>query len=202
MRITLPATEYIRQTNTSRRPLVAWLIITCGGFLFLSLVFVAPLAAASNHPQLALSVYGPFSTLCHQIPERSFFIAGHKLAVCARCTGLYAGFALTMLLYPLVRSVRSVSTPSPKWLFLAAIPMAIDFNLTFFNIWENTHSSRFLTGFLLGGAAVFYLVPGIADLSLRQLRDVKPALTPEFTTSSAEAVAAAPSDYSAPHRRL
>ncbi|MDY3097688.1 DUF2085 domain-containing protein, partial [Methanobrevibacter sp.] len=27
--------------------------------------------------------------MCHRNPERSFFINGHQLPVCARCTGFY-----------------------------------------------------------------------------------------------------------------
>lgn len=195
-----PTTEYISQTGTTRRPLFAWLIVLSVAFLFFSLIFVAPEAAATHHSQLAIAIYAPFGTLCHQLPERSFFIAGHKLAVCARCTGLYAGFALATLLYPFVKPLRRVSTPSPKWLFLAAVPMAIDVSLTLFGIWENTHSSRLFTGLLLGGVAVFYVMPGVAELSLRGARRVDPIAV--FTTSSAEAIAATPSDYSAPHRRI
>lgn len=170
--------------------------------LFLSLIFIAPIAAATHHSDLALPIYKSFGTLCHQIPERSFFIAGHKLAVCARCTGLYVGFAITALLYPLFRQLRLTTTPEPRWLFLAAVPMAIDFSLTLFGIWENTHLSRLLTGLLLGGVAVPYVMPGFIELSLRGLHSVKPSEHSRLTTTSVEAIAAAPSDYSSPHRRI
>lgn len=33
--------------------------------------------------------------LCHQIPARSFHLVGHTMALCARCTGVYGGLALT-----------------------------------------------------------------------------------------------------------
>jgi uncharacterized membrane protein len=32
--------------------------------------------------------------ICHQIPERSFFLGGHQLPLCARCTGTYLGVAV------------------------------------------------------------------------------------------------------------
>jgi uncharacterized membrane protein len=198
----LPATEYISQTNSSRRPLIAWLIVAGGALFFFSLIFIAPVATATHHDQLAAYIYGPFATLCHQLPERSFFVDGHKLAVCARCTGLYAGFTLATLLYPLARPLRLTSTPPPRWLFLAAVPMAVDVGLTLLGIWENTHTSRLLTGLLLGGVAVFYVMPGVADLSLRGAVQVAPTTRSGFTTASAEAIATAPSDYSAPHRRI
>jgi uncharacterized membrane protein len=197
----LPANEYRPQLMTARRPLVSWLIISAGALLFCWLLIAAPLAVGS-HDRFALTIYRAFSALCHQLPERSFFIAGHQFAVCARCTGLYAGFTLALLVYPLIRSLTTTFAPPRKWLLISAIPMTVDFSLTFFGIWENTHSSRFLTGFLLGGVAVFYVMPGIAELSLWGWPGPtrKPLAT--FTVTSPEHILTAPSDYSAPERRI
>ena len=171
--------------------------------LVLSLVVVAPVAAASGNAELAKGIYGAFAVFCHQLPERSYFIDGHQLAICSRCTGIYGGFALTLLLYPLVRSLRNPVAPRPTWLVFAAIPLAIDFSVNFFGFWQNTHTSRLLTGAVLGGAVVFYVMPGIIDLSSRfgRTRTVKePRAT--FTLASPESIASAPSDYSAPERRI
>ena len=168
--------------------------------LLVSLIIVAPVAAASGHGELAHGIYGAFGTLCHQMPERSYFIAGHKFAVCSRCTGLYAGFAFTLLLYPLLRSLKTTVMPPRILLVLAAIPLLIDFSVTFFGFWENTHTSRLLTGALLGSVTVFYVMPGIIELSLRHLRMARPTVT--FTLASSERIASAPSDYSAPERRI
>ncbi|HEY5404910.1 MAG TPA: hypothetical protein VIK24_18700, partial [Pyrinomonadaceae bacterium] len=70
-------------------------------------------------------------------------------------------------------------------------------------IWENTHTSRLLTGMLMGGVTVFYVMPGLVELAMRVSR--KPQQkdpSPTFTFVSPEAIAAAPSDYSAPERRI
>jgi uncharacterized membrane protein len=174
-----------------------WLSCTVLVLAILSLILIAPLTAGSQ-PHLAKSIYGGFALLCHQLPERSYFIAGHKFAVCARCTGLYAGFAFTLLLYPLLRPLRTIDWPPPVWLVLAAVPMAIDFGLTFLGIWQNTHTSRLLTGLLLGSVSVFYVMPGVAELATRKTR-TKPTT---FTLASPERMASAPSDYSAPDRRI
>lgn len=164
--------------------------------LFVTPIVVAPLAAASGHVNIAAVIYRAYGTICHQLPERSFFIDDHKVAVCSRCTGIYAGFLFTLLIYPLVRSLRRTTTPARKWLVLAALPLAIDFSLTFFGIWENTHTSRLLTGLLLGSVSVFYVMPGIMDLSLRALQyRTRPEPRATFTLVSPEAIAAAPSDY-------
>ena len=168
-----------------------------------SLIVVAPLAAASGHSDVARGIYGAFATLCHQLPERSYFVDGHQLAVCSRCTGIYAGFALTLLLYPLIRSLKNPVMPRPSWLLLAALPLAIDVGVNFSGFWQNTHTSRLLTGAILGSAVVFYVMPGIIDLSLRYAR-TPPATASRatFTLASPESIASAPSDYSAPERRI
>lgn len=160
-----------------------------------SLIVIAPLTFGSH---VSHSIYRAFAALCHQLPERSYFIDGHQLAVCSRCTGLYAGFAFTMLLYPLLRPLNSTDWPPRERLIWAAIPMTIDFSLTFFGIWENTHTSRLLTGLLLGSVSVFYVMPGLAELSTRKTTTSRPT----FTLASPDRMAAAPSDYSAPERRI
>lgn len=132
----------------------------------LAAVISAPLIQ-SSHPALAFKIYRAFSFVCHQIPERSFHVYGNKFAVCSRCTGIYAGLAVATLAYPLTRSLRRTDTPGLIWLFLAAAPLAVDWSLGYFSIWENNHASRFATGFLLGAAAVFYILPGLIELSSR-----------------------------------
>src|SRR5215213_8641748 len=185
--------EYTPQVLPTRRPLAFWSISVLVVFALVLLIVIAPLAAASGHGEVAFGIYHAFGLLCHQLPERSYFIDGHKFAVCSRCTGIYFGFAFTLLLYPLIRSLRATETPLRKWLLLAAVPLAIDFSLTFFGIWENTHTSRLLTGTLLGSVAVFYVAPGLMELSLRPLRRLRtPPAT--FTLVSPESIAAAPSD--------
>jgi len=195
-----PVAQYMPQVVSIRQPLVFWLVSAVTVFFLFSLIVIAPLAAVSGQSELAAGIYRAFGTLCHQLPERSYVIAGHTLAVCSRCTGLYAGFAFTLLLYPLTRSLRTTVTPPRIWLLLAAAPLVIDFSLTFFGVWENTQSSRLLTGLLLGSVTVFYVVPGIVDVSLRGLR--KSRVKETFTLASPEAIASAPSDYSAPERRI
>lgn len=201
-------TDYTQQTGSLRRPLVMWFIAAAGSVAVLSLIIGAPLALNAGQPFWGLTIYRAFSYVCHQLPERSFFVAGHQFAVCSRCTGLYAGFAAATVLYPLVRSLRRTEAPPRKWLFLAAAPLAIDFAVGFLGIWENTHSSRFITGALLGAVSVFYVMPGLVDLSLREWGQKGQRSTSVSAGGIAASkvlstsASAAPSDYSAPHRRI
>jgi hypothetical protein len=55
----------------------------------------------------------------------------------------------------------------------------------------------------MGGVTVFYVMPGLVELAMRVSR--KPQQkdpSPTFTFVSPEAIATAPSDYSAPERRI
>jgi len=200
-----PPHEYESQYASGRRPLLAWLIIAACALMVSLLIVVAPLAAAGNHDLLAFSIYRTFANVCHQLPERSFYIAGHQFAVCARCTGLYAGFTLAVFFYPLIRPIKTTVTPHRKWLFVAAVPLVVDFSLGFLGIWENTHTSRLLSGFLLGAVSVFYIMPGIAELSSRQWRSssrVMARATLATITTVSEKTAAVQSECTTPQRRI
>ena len=189
--------------KAQKRALLFWLISAAVVLPVFSLIVVAPVAAASGHSEVAKAIYGGFAIFCHQLPERSYFIDAHQLAVCSRCTGIYGGFLLTLLLYPLIRSLRNPILPPRSWLLLAALPLAIDFSVNFFGFWYNTHTSRLLTGTVLGSAIVFYVMPAIIELSSRSTETpVNSAPRGTFTLASPERIASAPSDYSAPERRI
>ncbi|MDX2042148.1 MAG: DUF2085 domain-containing protein [Acidobacteriota bacterium] len=126
---------------------------------WLALIFGTPLLADS-HGVLALIFYRSFSAICHQMPERSFHLHGFPLAVCSRCTGIYAGFIVGLLIYPLVRNLRESEMPHRLWLILAALPVLADFGLDFVGLFDNTFVSRTATGALLGIVAAFFILPG------------------------------------------
>jgi uncharacterized membrane protein len=154
----------------SSAPWVTWTIVTTIALALVAMIVGAPLAQAHGHAPFAFTVYKAFSFVCHQIPERSFRLAGHQFAVCSRCTGLYSGFAVAALVYPLARSPKRTDAPRRRWLILAAVPLVIDFSLTYFGVWANTHLTRFATGALLGAVAVFYVIPGLVELSSTIMR--------------------------------
>jgi uncharacterized membrane protein len=156
--------SYDQMPRAHRRALVVWAGTSAIAFGILGLILAAPIAQAHGYPQFAATIHKAFSYVCHQIPSRSFHLEGHQFGVCSRCTGLYAGFAVATLIYPLARSLQRTDTPPRRWLILATLPLLIDFSLGYFSIWQNTHLSRFLTAALLSSVAVFYIMPGLIDL--------------------------------------
>jgi len=64
-----------------------------GTLVWAACIVGAPLLAAVSGP-LSGAAYVFGSIICHQLPDRSFHLAGVQLPVCARCTGLYLGAAV------------------------------------------------------------------------------------------------------------
>jgi uncharacterized membrane protein len=129
-----------------------------------AIIVAAPLLTDLGFGTVARPIYSFFSFLCHQMPERSFHIAGHQFAVCSRCFGVYFGLVAGFLVYPLWRRLDNTEPPARFWLFLSLVPIGIDWSLGVFGIWENTHFSRFLTGLLLGVACATFIIPALVEI--------------------------------------
>jgi uncharacterized membrane protein len=139
------------------------------------LILAAPIAKANGVNGLASPLYGFFSYLCHQMPDRSFHIVGEQFGVCSRCFGVYAGLVAGFVIYPLWRRADEIEPLSKIWLFLSLVPITIDWSLTFFGIWENIDLSRFLTGLILGIACATYIVPAIVEITRNMAIRRRPA---------------------------
>jgi uncharacterized membrane protein len=74
---------------------------------------------------LTLTVYAIGSVICHQRPERSFYLWSHQMPVCARCTGIYAGAALAVLLSLGGRRLLPGVSRSPRVVALVALAPTI-----------------------------------------------------------------------------
>ena len=128
------------------------------------LILFAPVAENAGWHPISSNIYNFFGYICHQMPERSFHIAAHPFAVCSRCFGVYSGLFGGILIYPFFKQIEDIEPPSRIWLFLALIPMGIDWSLGVFGVWENTHFSRFVSGVVLGVACAVFIVPALIEL--------------------------------------
>ncbi|HJR07424.1 MAG TPA: DUF2085 domain-containing protein [Pyrinomonadaceae bacterium] len=168
-----------REVSTERRRLAwnAWACVAALALVWMGLIVGAPVLAARGHEAWAFVVYHGLGAVCHQMPERAFWLAGHPLGVCARCSGIYAGFTAAVLVYPLVvrgwRRAAAATTPRREWLIVALAPTAIDFTLGITGMWANTHSSRAITGAWLGAWMAFYIVPGFVEIGQERMRRVR-----------------------------
>lgn len=151
--------------------IVAWVVIVPGGVL--------------GHADLI------GYAVCHRIPERSFFIGGVQLPLCARCSGTYlgalTGFGMMFLLgRRRAASLPPVSVLVTLGLFVVAFVIdGLNSYLTLFpgapHLYEPHNWLRLTTGTLEGIALAAIVLPmfnqtmwadATSERSLRDLREL------------------------------
>lgn len=142
-----------------------WIIGLLGVSAWVLMIVGAPLLKANGFDAVSSPLYHFFSFICHQIPSRSMHIEGEQFGVCSRCFGVYFGLLLGFGIYPIWRRIDNIESPRRFWLFLSLIPISIDWSLTVFSIWENTHLSRFITGTILGVVCATFIIPALVEIT-------------------------------------
>jgi uncharacterized membrane protein len=95
---------------------------------------------------IAFALQRGFALVCHQRPERSFWVFGAPVAVCARCLGIYLGAAVGLLL----NMPRRIAL---RLLVVAAALNLLDAASESLGVHSNWLEARFVLGLLLGAAA-------------------------------------------------
>ena len=80
---------------------------------------------------------------CHRRPERSFFVKGYQMPVCARCEGELFGILAGLIAVWFIRP--------PYWLMaVIMLPMIADGLVQGFTKYESTNWRRLITGLFFG----------------------------------------------------
>ena len=108
-------------------------------------------------PVAAFALKRGFAVICHQRPERSLWIFGAPVAVCARCLGIYVGAAAGLLL----RASRRVAI---WWLVVAAMLNAADAVTELAGWHGNRVGVRFALGIGLGAATGALISSAMAEV--------------------------------------
>ena len=140
--------------------------------IFYTGIFLAPYLYDRDR-FLSSLIYGIYSPICHQLPERSYYILNHKMGVCARCFGIYTGILLGMLIYPFVKRLDNFKTPNKWYLIMALIPMGIDGTTQLIGLRESFNELRFVTGFIGGIVGLFYILPVFLNMIHRISKERK-----------------------------
>ena len=117
-------------------------------------------------------LYAAGSVICHQLPERSFFLDGRQLPVCARCTGLYlsgaAGFLGWLTWKTAQRWRRFVVRPRAALaiVIVAGVPTALSYATGVIGVWDGSNITRALLAVPLGASAGA-VVAAVATKDLR-----------------------------------
>jgi hypothetical protein len=154
--------------------------VAAGSIAWAALVPATAFAASQPSHGVAWSafivlVYGAGSVVCHQLPERSFHLWSVQLPVCARCTGIYAGAALTavaasmwpraMRLHPdrgRDRWTLSSGARARALLAAAAVPTALTLVFEWTTKQMPSNLIRSLAGGLLGAAVMLVLLAALS----------------------------------------
>lgn len=101
--------------------------------------------------------------LCHQLPERSFFAAGFQLPVCARDTGIYAGFVISLIVMAVLDRGRRPSELSRRWVLVVGavfLSLMVADGVSSYAGWRTTTNDlRLITGLLAGYSLPLVVVP-------------------------------------------
>lgn len=100
--------------------------------------------------------------LCHQRIERTFSINDLNMPVCSRCTGIYLGIFLSLLVIVLLERKIKGEFPSLKILLVSMgvfLLMGADVVLSFLGLIQSGNVIRLATGFMTGWFIVLLLFP-------------------------------------------
>jgi len=130
--------------------------------MFLGGAIAAPMIEAAGYSagHWLRWLYAP---TCHQMAERSLTVSGLPMAVCARCTGLYAGGVVGLFLAAAL-AIGADSRLRRWWLFAAVAPSVVDFALPWIGLPGLPNVPRFLLAIPAGLMAALFLAVGLADL--------------------------------------
>lgn len=166
-----------------------WLLLvnTLTG-LYAALLALPAALMVAGHSRAATLMYRAFGPLCHQLPERSFFLfgsrlvytleelerltggsvplrfigsttVGYKMAICQRDVAIHLSIWLAGLVFAIVRQKLR---PLPLLTFgVLCIPMALDGLGQLLGLWQSPWWTRVLSGGLFGVACVWVSYPHI-----------------------------------------
>ena len=109
-----------------------------------------------------------FRMLCHGIERRCLLMFGVPMPICARCTAIYVGMLVAILLF----AARSRLTMPRYVMYAAALPMAVDGVTQAIGLRESTNELRIVTGFV---AALAFVLWALTSVEKQPERAVDPS---------------------------
>ena len=132
--------------------------------LWLGGIIIAPVFASSGiywQRRIARLLYFLYQPVCHQFPNRSFFIHSYPFTVCVRCFAVYLCGLVLAVYYLFRHSIKMLKLSS--YAIIAIFPL-LDFILEKLNLYHNLIFLRFITGGMLGFILFHLLIVGISEV--------------------------------------
>ena len=101
----------------------------------------------------------PFHLLCHGIPERCLHLWGVPMPICARCTAIYAGMAVSLVVFFILPRMSEFA--ARVVLFIAVAPLAVDGLTQLARLRESTNGLRLATGLAAGVAFGLWTITAV-----------------------------------------
>lgn len=127
-------------------------------------LFFAPAAHGAGWDVGAIVGRYFYSPVCHQDATRSFLLWDWPVSACHRCSGIYTGFTVTALLFPLLRRRRIFHSFSSRRLAIFMLPMLLDYALDVAGVWQNSGASRAFSGLAAGAGLALFTFPAWMQL--------------------------------------
>ena len=161
-----PAENYVSQDNAGffrAQAVKVWALTAVVVLLWVAVIVLAPVHVRTAGPRRRL--FTRFSAIfAIKCPSARFILTGIRLRFALAVLACISG---SSPVWPHIRFGGGSTRvePLPRiWLFLSMVPMAVDWSLGVFGIWENTHLSRFITGLILGAACATFIVPALVEI--------------------------------------
>jgi len=151
----------LQKTSWKPGPGSVVLLVTIAAALFTLVIVLAPVLSSSA-PRFVLGVRMVCSPLCHQEPSRTLYMGGGPVAVCARCTGLYAGGVLGLLGGGLLGAWRHKAPPA--LFFLLVTPTLLDAVSPWLGFSGLENFPRAVVSLPAGAACGWFLAYAVGDL--------------------------------------
>jgi uncharacterized membrane protein len=100
-----------------------------------------------------------FRLFCHGIPERCIAIWGVPMPICARCTAIYAGLAVSLIVFLLLPRMSELA--ARVTLLIAVTPLAVDGLTQLARLRHSTNALRMATGLTAGIAFGLWAITAV-----------------------------------------
>ena len=126
MTVTYSDTAWAHKLNNAMAwGLRHWLLLANGlALLYAGLPWLSPLARAAGYERIGQFLFLIYTSLCHQLPERSFYVYSFQVAYCHRCTAMYTSIFVAGLVFSALR--RRLAPMSLRTAGLLLLPMLLD----------------------------------------------------------------------------
>jgi uncharacterized membrane protein len=91
------------------------------------------------------SIYNFGDSSCHLLENRTYFIKGNQMPLCARDVGIYVGFALGAIFLTFFMIELKI-----WWIIASLVPIGVDGLTQMYTAYESTNPVRLITGGLAG----------------------------------------------------